>query len=138
MTKDEKMIVSAYTGVLMVEMSDFHKWVEEFLGHHVWTHEFATQDFWDRLKEQVKGEFLKLCEDSELSSKQWWYFTFGCGQKHAGHYVRIYGTEADARSEMFRRYGKEWAFQYSEDAWLDMECRRGQLPYPLETELKEK
>ena len=26
-----------------------------------------------------------------------WYCTFGCGQKHAGHYVKIKGAFEDAR-----------------------------------------
>lgn len=63
MTKHEKLIVSAYTGVLMVEFGDFHKWVEELSGYPVWTHEFATEDFWLRLKEKTKDEFLKICKE---------------------------------------------------------------------------
>lgn len=63
MTRYEKLIVSAYTGVLMVEMSDFHKWVEEFLGYPVWTPEFATEDFWLRLREKTKEEFLRICKE---------------------------------------------------------------------------
>ena len=49
-----------------------------------------------------------------------WYFTFGCCQEHAGHYVRIFGTFGEARMEMFRRHGSSWAFQYSEKQWNDM------------------
>lgn len=48
-----------------------------------------------------------------------WVFTFGCGQPNAGHFVRIKGTFEDAREEMFRRYGKHWAYQYSEAQWKD-------------------
>ena len=47
-----------------------------------------------------------------------WYFTFGCGQKHAGYCQPIkapsYGS---ARAKMFEMYGAEWAFQYSEQEW---------------------
>ena len=63
MTRYEKLIVSAYTGVLMVEMSDFHKWVEEFLGYPVWTPEFATGDFWMRLHEKTRDEFFRICKE---------------------------------------------------------------------------
>lgn len=62
MTKREKLIVSAYTGVLMVSMDEFHKWAEEYLGHPIWTHEFALQDFWDNLKEKVSKEFKDMCD----------------------------------------------------------------------------
>ena len=47
----------------------------------------------------------------------WWIFTFGTGQPHAGHYVRIYGTFDSAREKMFRKYGSAWGFQYSEEEW---------------------
>ena len=68
---------------------------------------------------------------------RWWVFTFGCGHKHAGHYIRIFGTFSEARTEMVDRYGRQWAFQYSEDEWERtvriMEC----MDWPVETELKE-
>lgn len=50
---------------------------------------------------------------------KWWVFTFGCGQKHAGHYVRIFGTYEGARKLMFDKYGAEWAFQYSEEEYKE-------------------
>ena len=42
-----------------------------------------------------------------------WYFTFGCGQAHAGHYAVISGTCDEARQEMFRRFGRQWSMQYA-------------------------
>lgn len=59
----------------------------------------------------------------------YWYFTFGCGQKHAGHYVKIRGTYGEARKKMFERFGDEWAFQYSEQEWNE--------EHHTETELRE-
>lgn len=44
-----------------------------------------------------------------------WIFTFGFGQQHAGGYVSIYGTFADARTEMVRRYGQRWSMQYESE-----------------------
>lgn len=52
-----------------------------------------------------------------MEREQWWYFTFGCGQKHAGHYVKFFGRYYEAREKMFATFGKQWAFQYSEDEW---------------------
>lgn len=46
--------------------------------------------------------------------RQPWYFTFGMGNRYAGMYEVIEGTCNEARDEMFRRYGKEWAFQYKD------------------------
>ena len=63
MTRYEKMIVSAYTGVLMVDFKDFHEWVEDYLGYPVWSAEMATEEFWGRLKEIVKNEFVRICSE---------------------------------------------------------------------------
>lgn len=63
MTKDEKLIVSAYTGVLMCDMGDLQKYIEGVLGRSVWTHELADHEVVDEIKEKVKADFLALCED---------------------------------------------------------------------------
>lgn len=44
--------------------------------------------------------------------EQYWIFTFGHGQKHFPGYAKIYGTYGSARTEMVRRFGDKWAFQY--------------------------
>ena len=59
-----------------------------------------------------------------MEEKQWWKFTFGCGQEHEGMYIKIYGTFDSTRNTMFERYGAEWAFQYNEKEWKDWEDRR--------------
>ena len=61
MTKEEKLIVSAYTGVLMTEFNDLHEFIEEKLGRPVWTHELANELVVEELKMAVKEDFLKLC-----------------------------------------------------------------------------
>lgn len=87
-------------------------------------------------------ENAKYCPDSELSQaietalmalrekidscnqnvKEHWYFTFGLGSQRPYNYVKIYGTYDDARDEMFKRYGKDWAFQYDERSWKRSYC----------------
>jgi hypothetical protein len=62
MTKQEALIISAYTGILMVDFGDFHKYVEELLNRPVYTHEMAVKTFWDDLQERLKPQFLELCE----------------------------------------------------------------------------
>lgn len=64
-----------------------------------------------------------------------WYFTFGEGQENSGHYVRIRGTFESARKEMFIRFGRAWAFQYSEPEWLKWLDRARDMGVPVETEL---
>lgn len=51
MTLNEKIIVSAYTGVLMCDFSDVHKYIQEKLGRQVWTHELAYHDVREEIKE---------------------------------------------------------------------------------------
>lgn len=53
------------------------------------------------------------------TTDQTWYFTFGYGQKNAGHFVKFSGTYSEARDKMFDAFGTEWAFQYSEEEWME-------------------
>lgn len=41
-----------------------------------------------------------------------WIFTFGVDHPLGKCFVRIHGTDHEAREEMVRRYGLKWAFQY--------------------------
>ena len=63
MTKEEKLIVSAYTGILMVDFKELHEFAEEKLARPILTHAFAFKTTTDELKEAVKADFLKLCKD---------------------------------------------------------------------------
>lgn len=63
MTKQERLIVSAYTGVLMCDFSEFQIYVEQLLQRPVFTHELAMADVWQEIKEKSKPAFLALCQD---------------------------------------------------------------------------
>ena len=80
------------------------------------------------------NEALEELKQLEKSG-EWWIFTFGYGQKHAGHYVRIWGTYESAREMMMDKYGAEWAFQYSEKRW-DKWLEEKPDYIPAETELE--
>lgn len=60
MTKEEKLLVSAYTGYLMTDVSDFQTFIEKKLGRPVWTHELADKTVWNELKEVLQEDFLRL------------------------------------------------------------------------------
>lgn len=60
MTKREAAIVSAYTGILIGEMSDFHKFVEEIMERPVWTHEMGSGEVADEIKKRAKPHFLAI------------------------------------------------------------------------------
>lgn len=45
-------------------------------------------------------------------------FTFGSGQKNAGHFVRVEAEDfMSARRKMISVFGSEWAFQYTKEEW---------------------
>lgn len=60
LTKQQAIIVSAYTGFLICKFSDMHKAVEDKLGYPVWTHQFGDKAFDDKIKEAFREDFLKL------------------------------------------------------------------------------
>ena len=62
MTKEEKIIVSAYTGYLLCDsFSDVHEYVEKVLGRPVWTHEFADTRFQQNIRDAVKPDLARIC-----------------------------------------------------------------------------
>ena len=61
MTKEEKLIVSAYTGVLMVNFDELHEFIEKRLNRPVFTHELADELVWGEIKKSVKEDFVALC-----------------------------------------------------------------------------
>jgi len=63
LTKEQAIVVSAYTGFLCCDFSDMHKAVEEKLGRPVFTHEFAHNG--EQVREAFKGDFIALCTTSE-------------------------------------------------------------------------
>lgn len=65
MTKQEKLIISAYTGILMVNMDELQAFIEKTLGRSIWTHELANDHVQNELRAALKPEFLKLCEDQQ-------------------------------------------------------------------------
>ena len=61
MTKQEKLIVSAYTGVLMTDFCDLCEFIEEKLGRPVFTHELVDELVAKEIKKAVKEDFLAFC-----------------------------------------------------------------------------
>lgn len=65
MTEREKVIVSAYTGFLMCDSNDLHKYIEEKMQRPVFIHELASEKFMEELKSRVKDDFISLCKQKE-------------------------------------------------------------------------
>lgn len=62
MTLHEKVVLSAYTGILMCDFREVHKYIEKLLGRPVWSHELASEDLLAEIKEKAKSDFLKIIE----------------------------------------------------------------------------
>ena len=68
MTDKEKAIVSAYTGITMLngeKFQIFHKYIEDILGRPVFTHELGNELVFAEIKEKSRADFLRLCEEVE-------------------------------------------------------------------------
>lgn len=63
MTKQEKVIVSAYTGVLMCDFADLQSTLKRIMGRPVWTHELAFHDIMQEIKAKSKEDFMNLCRN---------------------------------------------------------------------------
>lgn len=63
MTKREAAIISLYTGILIGEFSEMHKYAEELLGQPIFTHQFAGDAINAKLKELAKPDFLEIHEN---------------------------------------------------------------------------
>lgn len=65
MTKQEKLIVSAYTGVLLCDYPEFHEYAENLLERKIHTQDFSEQAVWDDLKLKVSAQFMDLRDAHE-------------------------------------------------------------------------
>lgn len=67
MTEKEKIIVSAYTGILMTDFSKLHEYIEKKLGRPVWTHELADKSVVEEIKKKSEDDFLDICKKDDNS-----------------------------------------------------------------------
>ena len=64
MTKQEAVLISAYTGVLLTKnFSDVHEFCEELLGRPIFTHEFANPNVQREISEKCKPMILEMVEE---------------------------------------------------------------------------
>ena len=64
MTREEAILLSAYTGFLLVpDFSEVHKFCEDTLGRPIWTHEFADQDTQKEIQEKLRPRIMELIQN---------------------------------------------------------------------------
>jgi len=59
-TKKEAAIIGAYTGILKGDFSDMHEYIEQILDRPVFTHELASKELNNKIKELSKQDFLNI------------------------------------------------------------------------------
>lgn len=60
MTKREAAIVSAYTGILLGDFEDMHKYIDEIMGRYVFSHELGEKAIVEEIKNRSTQDFLNL------------------------------------------------------------------------------
>ena len=72
LTKEQAVVVSAYTGYLVCDFSDMHEEIEKRVGRPVFTHEMGSGAFMDSVRALFKDDFVSLSPvtnaESEASS----------------------------------------------------------------------
>lgn len=64
MTREEAILLSAYTGFLLVpDFSDVHKFCEDTLGRPILTHEFGDQDVQKEIQDKLRSQIMELIQN---------------------------------------------------------------------------
>ena len=64
MTREEAILLSAYTGFLLApDFSEVHKFCEDTLGHPIWTHEFADSCVQKEIQEKLRPQIMELVQN---------------------------------------------------------------------------
>ena len=64
MTREEAILLSAYTGFLLVQnFSDVHKFCEDTLGRPIWTHEFADRCVQKEIQAKLRPQIMELVQN---------------------------------------------------------------------------
>lgn len=65
LTKEQAAIIVAYTGYAAGPFGDIQEYAERKLGRSIFTHEFASPDLAEELKDAAKADFVSICYDSK-------------------------------------------------------------------------
>ena len=65
LTVEQGAIISAFTGILVGNFSDMHRYAARLFGREVWTHDFASEAFAAELKEKARADFMAIQPSEE-------------------------------------------------------------------------
>lgn len=106
MTREEALMLSAYTGVLLVpDFEDVHRYCEELMGFPILTHEFAGERLQSEIREKLRPRVWALCQAAadnssggrEQVEKVW------KGEWRDLHGDKLVGID-DAGQDVYRHY----------------------------------
>lgn len=66
LTKEQSVIISAYTGFVTCSFADFHEAVEKKLGHSVFVHQFGKKEFMESVSDAFREDFINICYKGDL------------------------------------------------------------------------
>jgi len=71
LTPEQAAIIGAFTGIAAGPFSDIHGYAERKLGRPIWTHEFASKELSEELKDAAREDFIAIAaqEPSELAPR---------------------------------------------------------------------
>ena len=101
MTKEEAILLSAYTGFLLVpDFSEVHKFCEDALGHPIWTHEFADSCVQKEIQEKLRPQIMELIQNisalrpiTREQVEKMWRGEWVKRHKHRGGFRRVKGFD---------------------------------------------
>ena len=65
MSKNERCIATAYTGLLFCKWEEFHEYAETLLSRPIFTHEFGDKGIWKIMKSLVKQQFIHMVSEEQ-------------------------------------------------------------------------
>ena len=68
LTKEQAVVISAYTGYLMVPFAEMHADIERRLGHPVFTASLASKETRKTVMSLYRNDFIDLCIEDESNS----------------------------------------------------------------------
>ena len=73
MTKEESILITAYTGYMLTEnFSDVHELCEKVLGRPIFSHEFANEEVCAEIREKLRPMLKELrCDDEPVRHGRW-------------------------------------------------------------------
>ena len=61
LTKEQAIIISAYTGFTACNFGDVHEAVEKKLGRPIWIHQFGDEVMMEEIRNAFREDFIAIC-----------------------------------------------------------------------------